>query len=140
MKPDLYDPIHELVLEIVNASEAEDKKAQWAAYQDLKALCESSEETGNHHPFPWETLGDFTNDRSLALVFYEKALNYAVASALDEYIASICLAMAEAHITLGNISAARSLATQANEAAVKTDDLELRKSISELLLEVSSRT
>ncbi|MDC7826474.1 hypothetical protein PQS90_15075 [Pseudomonas sp. BLCC-B13] len=140
MKPELYDPINELVIEIVNASEADDKKTQWVAYQALKALCESSEERGNHHPFQWETLGDFTHDKLLALSFYEKALSYANALALDEYIASICLAMAEANIALGNISAAESLATQANEAAIKTDDLELRRSISELLLETSSRT
>lgn len=140
MKPELYDPITELVLEIVNASEVDDKKTQWTAYQALKAICESSEETGNHHPFQWETLGDFTHDKSMALSFYEKALSYAIALALDEYIASICLAMAEAHIDLGNISAAESLAAQANEAAVKTDDLELRRSICELLLEISSRT
>jgi hypothetical protein len=140
MKPELYDPINELVIKIVNASEVNDLKGQWAAYQALKALCESSEENGNYHPFQWETLGDFTHNKSLALSFYEKALSYAIELTLDEYIASICLAMAEAHIDLGNISAAISLAEQANEAAVKTDDLELKRSISELLLETSSRT
>lgn len=140
MKPELYDPINELVIDIVNASEVGDTKAQWVAYRALRALCESSEEKGIHHPFQWETLGDFTNDKLLALSFYEKALNYARALALDEYIASICLAMAEAHISLGNTSAAGSLAAQANEAAINTDDLELRRSISEFLFETSSRT
>ncbi|SEL58603.1 hypothetical protein SAMN05216214_114116 [Atopomonas hussainii] len=140
MKPELYDPINELVIEIVNASEVNDQQAQWAAYQALKALCERSEENGNHHPFQWETLGDFTHNKLLALGFYEKALSYASALALDEYIASICFAMAETHVALGNISAAKCLATQANEAAIKTDDLELRRSVSELLLETSSRT
>lgn len=140
MRPELYDPVHTLVLEIVNASAVGDTRAQWAAYQEIKALCEGGEVAGNYHPFQWETLADFTNDISLALLFYEKALGYAVALGLNEYVASICLAMAESNVKLGNVAIARSLALQANEAAVSTDDLALRKEISELLLQLSGST
>jgi hypothetical protein len=140
MNPELHDAVHEIVLDIVNASEVGDKKSQWAAYQRLVTLCESSEKAGKNHPFQWETLGDFTNDPALAVGFYEKALSYARSTGLNEYISSISFAMAEAFISLGNTSQARSYATQANEAAIMTDDLELRRSISEFLLQLSSRT
>ncbi|KRW67434.1 hypothetical protein AO741_20785 [Pseudomonas sp. TTU2014-105ASC] len=140
MNQDIHDAIHEIVLEIVNASELEDKQSQWAAYQRLAAICESTEKAGNNHPFQWETLGDFTNDKTLALGFYEKALGYAVAAELNEYVASICLAIAETLVTIGKPTKAKYFAAQANEAAASTDDLELRRSISELELQLSNGT
>jgi tetratricopeptide (TPR) repeat protein len=138
MTPELHETVHEIVLEIVNASEIDDKRTEWAAYQKLVTICEDSEKDGRNHPFQWETLGDFTHDKVLAVKFYEKALAYAHAAEFHEYISSINLAMAEAFIDLGNIDKARHLAIQANESAEKIDDLELRKSISELLLQLSS--
>jgi len=138
MTPELHETVHEIVLEIVNASEIDDKRTEWAAYQKLVAICEDSEKDGRNHPFQWETLGDFTHDKVLAVNFYEKALAYAHAAELHEYISSINLAMAEAFIDLGNIDKARRLAIQANESAEKINDLELRKSISELLLQLSN--
>jgi hypothetical protein len=138
MNPELHEAVHEVVLEIVNASEIGDKKTVWAAYQKLVSICEKSEKTGRNHPFQWETLGDFTHDRNLAVEFYEKALSYAHAVELDEYVSSISLAMAETLIDLGNTTKARIFAAQANEAAERTDDLELRTSVSELLLRLSS--
>ncbi|MFI8384405.1 hypothetical protein [Pseudomonas sp. NPDC079086] len=140
MSPDIHDAVHEIVLEIVNASEIEDKQTQWSAYQRLQAICESNEKSESNHPFQWETLGDFTNDKRLALGFYEKALGYAVTGSLDGYIASICLAITEIHISLGNTTSAKDFAAQANDAALRTDDLELRKSISEVLLQLSNGT
>jgi hypothetical protein len=138
MNPEFHEAVHEIVLEIVNASEIGDKKTEWAAYQKLVSICENSEKSGRNHPFQWETLGDFTHDQNLAVNFYEKALSYALAAELDEYVSSISLAMAEALIDLGNTKKAKIFAAQANEAAEKTDDLELRTSVSELLLRLSS--
>jgi hypothetical protein len=138
MNPELHEAVHEIVLEIVNASKIGDKKAEWTAYQKLVSICEKSEEAGRNHPFQWETLGDFTHDRNLAVGFYEKALSYAHAAELDEYVSSISLVMAETLIDLGNTTKARIFAAQANQAAEKTNDLELRANVSELLLRLSS--
>ncbi|MGK8440340.1 hypothetical protein ACRS3X_23915 [Ectopseudomonas hydrolytica] len=140
MKPELHDEVHEIVLKIVNASEVDDQRTVWSAYQELVKLCEDSEKAEINHPFQWETLGDFTSDKSIALKFYGKALDYAVSAELYEYISSICLAMAEAYLELGSLNQAKYFAAQANEAAVTTSDLELRKEISELLLQLSDRT
>ena len=140
MTPELHETVHEIVLLIVNASAVDDRRAEWAAYQQLVDLCESSEREGRKHPFQWETLGDFTADRALAISYYEKALGYAREANLDEYIASVCLAMAEALIDMGELSRARRAALEANEAAAKTADLELRTSISDLLLRLADGT
>ena len=77
MSPELHEAVHEIVLQIVNASAVDDRRAEWAAYQELVDICESSEREGRKHPFQWETLGDFTADRELAIGYYEKALGYA---------------------------------------------------------------
>mgnify|MGYP003576738432 CR=1 FL=1 len=138
--PELHEAVHEIVLQIVNASAVDDRRAEWAAYQELVDLCESSEREGCKHPFQWEALGDFTADRALAIGYYEKALGYAREASLDEYIASVCLAMAEALIDMGEFSRARHAAWEASEAAAKTADIELRTSISDLLLRLADGT
>jgi hypothetical protein len=138
--PELHEAVHEIVLQIVNASAVDDRRAEWAAYQELVDLCESSEREGCKHPFQWEALGDFTADRALAIGYYEKALGHAREASLDEYIASVCLAMAEALIDMGELSRARHAAWEASEAAAKTADIELRTSISDLLLRLADGT
>lgn len=140
MKPELYDEVHEIALDIVNASSYSDKKTQWGAYQRLSRLCEENEWLEGNHPFQWETLADFTTDRYLALGIYSKALNYALSEELPEYVGSICLAMAECQKELGNIAEASQMATKANEAAALTKDLELRRNISEFLLQLQKST
>ena len=137
MTPELHEAVHDIVLDIVNASAVDDQRTQWAAYQRLAELCETSDREGRRHPFQWETLGDFTADRTLAIGFYEKALGYAREAQLVDSIASICLAMAEALLDIGEVARARSAAWEAHESALKTSDLELRQSISELLLRLS---
>ncbi|WP_339409677.1 hypothetical protein [Pseudomonas sp. EA_35y_Pfl2_R5] len=51
MNPDIHDAVHDIVLEIVNASEAENKQTQWTAYQRLQAICEGNEKAESNHPF-----------------------------------------------------------------------------------------
>ena len=138
MNPKLHGAVHEIVLDIIHASHTGDRRAEWEAHQRLESLCELSEKDGDEHPFQWETLGDFTPDRTKAIGFYKRALCKAQAAGLDEYISSICLAMAEAHLEQGDTSKALAFAIQANDAARGSSDLELRRSISELLLTLSS--
>ncbi|MDC7827123.1 hypothetical protein PQS90_18365 [Pseudomonas sp. BLCC-B13] len=140
MTPELHEAVHDIVLDIVNAAAVDDKRTQWSAYQRLAELCETSEREGRRHPFQWEALGDFTTDRALAIGFYEKALGYAREARLEDYVASICFAMAEALLDMGEFARARSAAWEGHESASKTADLELRQSISELLLRLSEGT
>ncbi len=86
------------------------------------------------------TLGDFTNDKSAAVSIYMKALEYAEQANLTEYIASIKLVIAENYFEMGNHKSAINLATEADETARLTSDIELRKEISEFLLQLSKST
>ena len=116
------DDIHERVLglttDILNTWEPDYKRARWRIYGELRDYCESLANTGRDHPFLWETLADFTSGAS-------------------EYEASILFALAERHSNLGEVSVAYDYAFQANERAMRTDDLDLRRDISQFLLDHS---
>jgi len=140
MKPKLHGEVLELSLDIVEASEIGDTRLEWHAYRKLLGLCEENEQGELNHPFQWEALGDFTNDKSAAVSIYLKALKYAEQANLIEYIASIKLVLAESHFEMGNHKSAVNLATEADEAAKLTSDIELRKEISEFLLQLSKST
>lgn len=134
MNSDIYDKVKELAFELVNASWREDTPAYWDYYQQLEKVCIENRTGKNEHPFQWETLGDFTNDSIQALKIYENARKIAHRQNLREYSASISLAMAEQYLKLGDKEMAFNTANQANNFAKTLDDLELRKEISEFLL------
>ena len=137
MKPALYDEVHEISLILVNGSEIGDSKLQWEAYQDLFNLCEDNEKTDLNHPFQWETLADFTIADDEAIKIYEKALKYAKLANLNSYIASILFVIAEKYQEKKNYPKSLNLAEEANEIAKTTNDLQLRREISEFLLQTS---
>lgn len=135
------DDIHERVLglttDILNTWEPDYKRARWRIYGELRDYCESVAITGRDHPFLWETLADFTVDDRTAIDIYARALALAIASGASEYEASILFALAERHSNLGEVSVAYDYAFQANERAMRTDDLDLRRDISQFLLDHS---
>ncbi len=136
----LHDEVHQLALDIVNASAIEDRASEWAVYTKLRELCESNEASELNHPLQWESLGDFTIADDKAIPIYLKALEIAEKQNRIEYIASINFALAERHLELKEPEGAYRFARQANEAAKNTDDLELRKEISEFLLAATKIT
>jgi hypothetical protein len=137
-RPPHHEKIHQLVLDIVNT---DDVDMELNLYNQIKDVCETHESTVLDHPFQWETLGDFTleNDHE-ALLIYFKALNLAKKANLNEYIASINLAIAERYIELEYFNKAWTFANSANEAAESSNDLALKQEISEILLESSKYT
>ncbi len=132
--PPFYNEVHELALSLVNSQDQ--TKSYWHLYEELRMVCENHAGSKSDHPFQWETLADFTLDDGAALEIYAKALEIAVALKLEHYSASIQLAMAERYLQLGKPEFAFKFASFANETAKTTKDLELRKGISEFLLEV----
>ncbi len=138
--PLLHDEVHELALDIVNASAVEDKISEWAAYTKLKELCEENESTELNHPFQWESLGDFTAANDQAISIYRKALAIAENLSEVEYVASINFALAERYFEMEALEQAYDFAQHANDAAKSSEDLELRKEISELLLIITKST
>jgi hypothetical protein len=138
MNPPLYNEVLQLSQDFVNASEIGDTKAEWNAYQKLKMLCETNENTDNNHPIQWEALADFTTNTEQAIVIYKNALNYAEQLNLGEYTASICLALAERYIESGNHQQARSQAIRANNSVSGSKNTELRKEISGFLQSIDN--
>lgn len=135
MDTTIYLVTKRLARNLVNASSKGDTASYWMHYHALEDLCFSNEEKEYNHPFQWETLADFTTDSNASLPLYEKAFMLAKKLQLNEYMASIKLAAAERYRELGTHSLAYSNAKAANDYAIKTNDLELRKEISSFLLQ-----
>ena len=134
-RPPHHQKILDLVLTIVNAK---NKTIKSDAYSQIKFICETHEGTKLDHPFQWETLGDFTyNNHQQSLAIYFKALGLAKEASLDDYIASISLAIAEQYQALGEFYKSFEYANLANQSAAQLPDFDLRREIRELLLEVS---
>lgn len=134
--PPFYDDILFLASNLVDSQDRTER--YWLAYEELQKICERNAGLKNDHPFQWETLADFTPDDVAALKIYATALQLAEAKKLTEYSASIQLAMAERHLQLEELECAFKFANAANESAMNTSDLELRKQISEVLLQICS--
>jgi hypothetical protein len=135
--PPLYDEVLLLASTLVDS---QGKAEQcWSVYEELRKVCECNSGSKNDHPFQWETLADFTLNDVEALNIYATALQLAEALQLTEYSASIQLAMTERYLQLNEQEHAFTFANAANESAKNTTDLELRKQISEVLLQICSR-
>ncbi len=131
---EVYEVVMQIATDLVNATFINNTKAIWSLHHELEEICLRNENRENNHPFQWETLGDFTINNKAALNIYEKALVYAEQLELVDYITSIRFAMAERYYDLGCLKEAYINAKQANDFAKNTNDLELRKEISDFLL------
>ncbi|GAB3097688.1 hypothetical protein [Lysobacter terrae] len=134
---DIHERIFGLTTDMLGTWEPDDTRARWRLYEELRDYCESVATAGRDHPFLWETLADFTTDDRAAIEIYLRALPLATVSGAKEYEVSICFALAERHSNIGEASVAYNYAIQANELAMRTDDLDLRKEISQFLLDHS---
>jgi len=130
-KPPHYEFVLDMALEMTNT---DSNQSYWASYNQLREVCEKHEGTLLDHAFQWETLADFTSDKSEAINLYLKALDLANNSEQLEYIASISLSLAELYLDLGQNDAVKIYIDTANEASKQTSDLSLRTEISEFLL------
>lgn len=139
MKPtQLYDDIHRLALDIVNASTNSDEAARLAAYAKLTTLCETNANSELDHPLQWEALGDFSQDYGVAISAYERGLQCASRLELAEYIASIKFAMAENHHEQGFLAEAIRLANEALAEVEYTTEVQLQAAIESFLMEHSA--
>lgn len=134
MNTQLYKQVHTLATALLAAAENEDDTTFNQLYQQLQALCDEHEgDEHKNHPVQWETLADFTEDSTAALLIYQKALAYAVVIKAKDYAASINYAMALLLRDEGDSEQALHLAEQASDYAVKIEDEELRREINTLL-------
>lgn len=134
---DIHAQVSALTDAILDAGQAGDGEASWAAYEKLHDYCQAVAAQGRDHPFLWETLADFTGDDRAAIDFHLHGLALATAADAADYAASICLAVAERHSNLDELDSARDYALQADAFAHAIDDLPLRTAISQFLLDHS---
>lgn len=134
---DVYDHVVGVAVEMANASTVGDTRSQWRLHEELRQYCDALAVNGRDHPFLWETLGDFTSDSGVAIGYYQRALQQAQHLGLIEGEASILLELARRQVDLGQPEQAYDFALRADAAARQTDDLDLRREISQFLLEQS---
>ena len=134
---DIHERVVALTDAILKACEEGDDDTSNALYAELRAYCDAVAIAGRDHPFLWETLADFTGDDAVAIDHYTRALMLATAAGATAYEASIHLALAERHSNLGDVDTAQDHASLADALAQHTDDLPLRKAISQFLLDHS---
>ena len=138
MQSPLYDDVHGLAIDIVNASARGDEDECAAAYAQLKVLCDRNDGGDFDHPLQWEALGDFSHDHIAAIAAYDKGLKCARRLGLLQYVASIKFAMAESYHDEGYSAEAFALANEAMADAEHTTDAELPAAIKGFLHELGN--
>lgn len=137
MKAPLFDKILVLSQAIAGASANEKDDLRLIAYNKLQALCLKAQGSPDDHPLQWEALADFTEDGDLALDIYKIALEKAEKFTLNNFSASIHLAMALRFQEFEELDKAREQAQLACDYSEKLDNTEgnnaLKEEISELL-------
>ncbi len=74
---DIYERVHEAMLDIVNATQAEDAVLTAIYYEQLREFCEQQTAAGRGSGFLWEALADVTDDLAERRAHYEHALSLA---------------------------------------------------------------
>ena len=129
----VYKSVHTLAEQLVEAADKADRETFDALYTELKAICIENENTEKDHPVQWETLADFTEEVDDAIAIYEKALGKAEAINEKDYIASIAYSIATLQLELGENKKAVKYLEEAKINANKSEDLELKADIDQLL-------
>ncbi|MDO6455417.1 tetratricopeptide repeat protein [Neptunomonas phycophila] len=130
----LYKSVHTLAEQLVEATDKADRETFDALYTELKAICIENENTEKDHPVQWETLADFTEEVDNAIAIYEKALGKAEAINEKDYMASIAYSIATLQLELGENKKAIKYLEEAKINANKSEDLELKADIDQLLV------
>lgn len=129
----IYKAVYSLAEKLMEAARKNDQAEFDSLYAQLKVICTENENTDRDHPEQWETLADFTEDLSAALVVYEKAQSKALAINAKDHLSSIGLSMAKLQLELGQKEAAIKSLEEAKVSANKIEDKELKAEIDTLL-------
>ena len=119
--PDIYERVHELALQITNASEAGDDSLHDSLCQTLRVYYDEQASMGRSHPFLTEALGDYTDDAAGAVSLYELALEGAHAFP-DEPTHTKMIGLAEQLIELGRREQAEAYLRDGRAEAVRRGD------------------
>jgi tetratricopeptide (TPR) repeat protein len=133
MNTKIYKSVHGLAERLMKAADNEDRVAFELLYDELNSICMDNEHASKDHPVQWETLADFTEDLTSAIIIYEKALAKSVSIDSKDHISSVAYSMATLHIELGQVEQAIKNLQQAQISANKIEDNELKREVDELL-------
>lgn len=134
----IYKAVYSLSEQLMEAANADNRKAFESLYGQLNVICVENENTPKDHPEQWETLADFTEELVDALVIYAKALKKATAIKSKDHMSSIAFSMAKLQVELGQTYAAVKSLEAAKISANKIEDQELKSEITELLESLSN--
>ena len=129
----IYKAVYGLSEKLMAAANKNDQKAFDRLYDELKALCLEHQNSNKDHPEQWETLADFTEDLSDAVLIYQKALDKATAINSKDHMSSIGYSRAKLQIELNRTGEAIKNLQAAKISANKIEDKELKAEIDELL-------
>ncbi|WP_166422713.1 tetratricopeptide repeat protein [Paraglaciecola sp. 20A4] len=129
----IYKAVYGLSEKLMAAANKNDQKAFDALYDELKALCLEHENSHKDHPEQWETLADFTENLSDAVLIYQKALDKATAMNSKDHMSSIAYSMAKLQVELNLTGDAIKNLQAAKISANKIEDKELKAEIDDLL-------
>ncbi|WP_175623979.1 tetratricopeptide repeat protein [Pseudocolwellia agarivorans] len=138
MNTKIYKRVLSLTDNLMSAAEEENQTRFDGYYLELKQLCEEHDNTDKDHPVQWETLGDFTDDLTLAVTIYERALLKAEAINSKDFRSSISFSIATLKIELGDKTGAIEHLEKAKISCNKIVDKELKAEIHDLLEELKN--
>ncbi len=136
MNTKIYKRVLSITDNLLAAVQQKNQKRFDGYYQELKQLCEENEETDRDHPVQWETLADFTDELTLAVTIYEKALHKAESINSKDFRSSIGFSIATLKVELGDKLGAIEHLEKAKISGNKIIDKELKAEIHDLLEEL----
>lgn len=139
MNTKIYKQVHSLAKELMHAAQRKNQKQFDEHYAVLEKVCVDNENTEKDHPVQWETLADFTDDLSLAITLYEKALSKAEAINSKDFLSSIAFAIASLQVELGDEVSAIEHLKSAQINSNKIADRDLKAEINDLLISLENK-
>ena len=133
MNTKIYKRVHSLAEDLMSAVQKKDQTLFDNCYSEFKIVCDTNENSDKDHPVQWETLGDFTEDRTLAIAIYDKALLKADAIKSKDFQSSIGFSIASLKLELGDKASAIAYLSQAKISCKRIPDFELKAEINDLL-------
>ena len=101
MNTKIYKRVLILAGDLMHAAQRKNQARFDNLYNELKQVCDENESTDKDHPVQWETLADFTDDYTLAISIYEKALLKAEEINSKDFRSSIGFSVASLQVELG---------------------------------------
>ena len=138
MKAPLFNDILAISQSIASASAEDNEVLRTEACKELQKLCATNQNSPKDHPLQWEALADFTEDGDQALDIYQVGLAIAEKLNLNEYRASIYLAIAQRYEEFEEIDKSLEYAEQACVCAQDIKSEELKIEIKDFLSHLKS--